>query len=213
MDALYPPKCGICEKDNKNFLCLKCNEKLKKEFKLKRQDLEDKIEFNFVEHYYAFKYKDLIRKIILEIKFNKKVYLYNTLEKFLQNNQKYFEKLKKYDIIIVVPLSRKRLLMRGYNQSQLIGKTISGMLSIKIEKNVLYKIKNIAPQSSLNKTQRKNNVRGVYKAKNIDRLYNKKILLIDDIYTTGSTLNECAKTLTDFGIDKKNIGVFTLAKD
>ena len=103
--------------------------------------------------------------------------------------------------------------MRGYNQSQLIGKTISGMLSIKIEKNVLYKIKNIAPQSSLNKTQRKNNVRGVYKAKNIDRLYNKKILLIDDIYTTGSTLNESAKTLTDFVIDKKNIGVFTLAKD
>ena len=78
---------------------------------------------------------------------------------------------------------------------------------------MLYKIKNTVPQSTLNKKQREENAKGVYKAKNIKRIYNKKILLIDDIYTTGNTVNECANTLTQKGIKRKNIGVLTIAKD
>ena len=57
------------------------------------------------------------------------------------------------------------------------------------------------------------NIKGVYKVKNIEYLKNKNILLIDDIYTTGSTLNECSKILVNKGIQKQKIGVLTFAKD
>ena len=68
-------------------------------------------------------------------------------------------------------------------------------------------MKNTVPQSSLNKKQREENAKGVYKAKNISKIYNKKILIIDDIYTTGNTLNECANTLIQKGIKRADIGV------
>ena len=123
------------------------------------------------------------------------------------------ENLKKYGIIIVVPLSRQRLHIRGFNQSQLIAHCISNILQIKIQKNILYKTKDILPQSTLNKEQRIQNIKGVYKVQNIECIKNKKILLIDDIYTTGSTLNECCKILVKKGINKQNIGVLTFAKD
>lgn len=194
-------------------MCRKCKKKLQEEFKFSKENLKRQENVNFEEQYYLFKYKNIIRNLILEIKFNKKPYLYKTIETFLKSNKNCFEKLKKYDIIIIVPLSHKRQLIRGYNQSQFIGKILSEILSIKIEKNILYKTKNIIAQSTLNKEQRKNNVKGVYKAKNVDRILNKKILIIDDIYTTGSTLNECASTLVKQGIKKENIGVLTLAKD
>ena len=61
--------------------------------------------------------------------------------------------------------------------------------------------------------QRAENANGVYSAKNHTTLRNKKILLIDDIYTTGSTLNECANALIQKGIKREQIGVLTLAKD
>ena len=202
--------CGICEKESRNSLCFKCRKKIQREFKFttiysKKQ--------NFSEQYYLFQYKNLIRNLILQIKFQRKPYIYKTIEYFLQNNKKYLEKLKKYDIIIVVPLSWKRKLQRGYNQSLLIAKIISNILQVKIESKILYKTKNIVPQSTLNKKERKENIKGAFKVKNIEKIRNKKILIIDDIYTTGSTLNECSRNLMRNGIIKENIGVLTLAKD
>lgn len=121
--------------------------------------------------------------------------------------------MKKYDIILVVPISKKREKERGYNQSELIAKEISKIISAKIVKNVLYKIKNTQPQSTLNKRQREQNAKGAYIAKNISQIENKKILIIDDIYTTGNTVNQCARMLTEKGINKGDIGILTIAKD
>lgn len=131
----------------------------------------------------------------------------------MENKRKCFEKLKKYDIILIVPISKQRKRERGYNQSGLVAKEISKIISVKIEKNKIYKIKNIRPQSTLNKQQREENIKQAYKVKNIENIRNKKILIFDDIYTTGSTVNECARMLNKAGIDKKNIGVLTIAKD
>lgn len=95
----------------------------------------------------------------------------------------------------------------------LISKGISRIILAKIEKNIIIKIKDIPPQSTLNKQQREENVKKAYKVKNIEKITNKKILIFDDIYTTGNTVNECAKTLREAGIKKENIGVLTIAKD
>lgn len=127
--------------------------------------------------------------------------------------QKSFENLKRYDIIITVPISKQRKKERGYNQSYLVAKEISKIINVPIARNVLYKIKNTVPQSSLNKKQREENAKGVYKIKNIKKVQNKKILIIDDIYTTGNTVNECAKNLIQNGVKRNNIGILTIAKD
>lgn len=210
LDAFYPQMCGICGKSHKNSLCYNCRKQLQKEFKFSQNYFKNKF---FIEQYYFFEYKNLVRSLILEMKFNKKPYIYKTFQYFFEKNEKNLEKLKKYDIMIVVPLSSKRKRLRGYNQSQLIAEIISNILQIKIQNKILFKTKNILPQSTLNKEQRKTNIKGVFKAKNIEQIKTKKILLVDDIYTTGSTLNECSRILVEKGIKKENIGVLTLAKD
>lgn len=186
---------------------------MEKEFSFQTDNYEKDISKNFIEHNYFFKYGNIIRSQILALKFQEKPYICQTITYFLKNMQKSFENLKKYDIIIIVPISKQRNRDRGYNQSELIAREISKIIQVPIVKKTLYKIKNTAPQSSLNKKQREENARGVYKSKDITKLCNKKLLLIDDIYTTGNTVNECANSLIEKGIERTNIGVLTIAKD
>ena len=160
---------------------------------------------------YIFKYEGQIRKLILDYKFNEKSYLYETFVTFLLNNKKAFENIKKYDTIIPVPISKKILKTRGYNQSLLIAKSIAKNTGLTLMDKNLIKTKNIIEQSKLNKEDRQQNIQGVYELENKQALNNKKILLIDDIYTTGSTVNECSKILMQG--NPSIIGIFVLAKD
>lgn len=101
--------------------------------------------------------------------------------------------------------------MRGYNQSLLIAKEITKQTKLELLNNCLIKNKNIIEQSKLTKEERKQNIKGVYKLENKKLVKNKNILLVDDIYTTGSTVNECSKILRQGNPNK--IGVLVLAKD
>ena len=225
INLIYPQVCGICGKINNKTICSKCNIQLKKQEKmgiLTKEKLEEnslEMEKHFEELMYIFKYEGQIRELILDYKFNEKSYMYKTFVNFLLKNKKIFENIKKYDKIITVPISKKRYKERGYNQSLLIAKEISMQISyetnnnIKLElvNNCLIKTKNIIEQSKLNKEDRQHNIQGVYTLKNGSILTNKSILLIDDIYTTGSTLNECSRVLQQAKPNK--IGVLVLAKD
>ena len=175
-------------------------------------DKVDNQKYFFENHLYIFKYEGIIRKLILNYKFNEKSYLYKTFVNFLLKNEKFFKILKSYDTIIPVPVSSKRLNERGYNQSELLANDIVKQIAeCECVKDCLVKNKNIIEQSKLNKEQRQKNIQGVYILKNKEKLINKKILLIDDIYTTGSTANECCKVLQK--AKPKKIDVFTVAKD
>lgn len=110
-----------------------------------------------------------------------------------------------------MPISKGRLKTRGYNQSFLIAKELSKNLNIKLINNCLYKTKNIIEQSKLNKEDRIQNIEGVYSLKDTKLIENKKILIFDDIFTTGSTVNECSKILLK--ASPKKIGILTIAKD
>ena len=210
MDLFFPPICGICGKLNKDGLCNKCKIQLEKvaENDILKQDLED---IYIKELIYIFKYEGIIRKLILDYKFHEKPYMYVCFVNFVLKNEKIFEKLQSYDTIIPVPISKKRMKERGYNQSLLIAKKLSREVKIPLQVNCLLKTKNIIEQSKLNKEQRKQNIQNVYELKNGEILNNKRILLIDDIYTTGSTVNECAKILQQARREK--IDVLVLAKD
>lgn len=130
---------------------------------------------------------------------------------FLLKNEKFFEFLKSYDTIIPVPISKKRQKERGYNQSLLIAKELSKKLEIKCANNCLIKTRNVIEQSKLKKEDRIKNIQGIYKLNNKEKLKNKNVIILDDIYTTGSTVNECSKILRQ--AHPKKICVLTLAKD
>ena len=115
---------------------------------------------------YIFKYEGEVRKLILDYKFNDKSYIYLTFVNFLLKNEKIFENIKKYDKIITVPISKKRLKTRGYNQSLLICKEIAEQTNLQLVNNCIIKTKNITEQSKLNKDERQENVIGVYELKN-----------------------------------------------
>ena len=211
LDLIYPPVCGICGKLDKNFLCKKCENVLKKQAAFENDNYEDDIQKNYDEHLYMFLYDGIIRNCLLNYKFRDKSYLYKTFITFLLKNEIFVEKIKSYDIIIAVPISIKRKKMRGYNQSGLIAREIGKCTNIKLLTNCLYKNKDTVPQSSLSKEKRIKNVEGVFALRNIKEINNKKVLIVDDIYTTGNTVNECSRLLKEAGAIK--IAVFTLAKD
>ena len=100
---------------------------------------------------------------------------------------------------------------RGYNQTELFSKQIADNLGIKYDEFALIKIANNKRQSSLKVAERKNNVKGVFKVLNKENIQNKNVILIDDIYTTGATLEECARVLKAAGA--KSVLGFIIAKD
>ena len=207
---IYPPKCGICGKLDKEYLCKRCQKMLENEtiWEIK-QNVNPYIFFQ--EFISIFKYQGIIREKIIDYKFNEKSYLYKTFVNFLLKNQKVFEKIESYDKIIPVPISSKRKKERGYNQSLLIAREISKKTEIQLQLDCLVKTRNTIEQSKLNKQEREKNAQNVYELKNKEIIKNKKILLLDDIYTTGNTANSCCKILKQ--AKPKKIGVIVLAKD
>ena len=206
---IYPQICGICGKIDPNSLCKKCKKKIENQLDISIiKNVEDKY---FDELMSIFKYEGMVRKLILNYKFNEKSYMYMTFVNLLLKDKKIFENIKNYDTIIPVPISKKRQKERGYNQCELIAKEIAKKIKLEYRNNCLIKTKNIIEQNKLNKEEREKNIIGVYNLENGQLLENKKILLIDDIYTTGSTVNECSKILRKANPNK--IGILTIAKD
>lgn len=209
LDLIFPPVCGICNKKINTYLCGKCEKEINKITCVGENKYSDKY---FSTHMYLFKYEGIIRDKIISYKFDDKPYLYKTFCEIFVKNKKVCEFLKNYDIIISVPMYKKKKNQRGYNQSELIAREIAQKVeNIQYRNDILVKIKNTAKQSSLNKEQRKENLKNAYAIKNKEYIHNKNILIFDDIYTTGSTANECAKTLSEAGA--KEIGILTIAKD
>ena len=114
-----------------------------------------------------------------------------------------------YDIIGAVPIHKKRKDERGYNQSELIAKELAKSIPNLEYKKILTKTKNNKRQSELNKEERIQNVKDVYEIQNKPIIKNKKIVLFDDIYTTGNTVNECSRVLKENGA--KEVLAITLA--
>lgn len=210
LNIIYPNVCGICGNIDKEYICKKCYIKIKDN--LKGYIKKYKKEQYFQKHIYMCKYEGIIREKIIDYKFNNEAYLYKMFAHIILQNKKICVILKKYDIIIPVPIHKQREKQRGYNQSYLIAKEIQkNIKDITIINNAIVKTKNIKPQSELSKLQREKNVKDAYKVKNVEKIIGKKILILDDIYTTGSTVRECSKKLIEAGCN--TIDVLTIAKD
>ena len=158
---VFPPCCAICGKLNSKKCCKDCEKRINSQLNL---NIEKKAGYYFEKHMYLFKYKNEIRNLILDYKFRDKSYLYELFAKIITKNEKICGILEKYDIIIPVPIHKKRKKQRGYNQSELVARQISkNIANLQLENKAFIKIKNNKPQSTLNKKERKQNEKNVYK--------------------------------------------------
>lgn len=208
LDYFFPPICGMCGEINENYICNNCYENIKK---IKKCVINEYNNRNFSKHLYIFRYEGIIRNKIVEYKFEDKGYLYKMFAKIILSDKKTCNFIKKYDVIIPVPISKKRKKKRGYNQSELVANELAQKLNQDIWTDIIIKKKDNKPQSELNKLERIKNVEDIYEINKPIEVKNKKVLLLDDIYTTGSTVNEIARKLKQN--QTQEIGVITLAKD
>jgi ComF family protein len=113
------------------------------------------------------------------------------------------------DLVVPVPLHRRRLRHRGFNQSLILAKLVAKNLNKKVDYKALKRIRLTKPQTELKGEERRKNVRGAFEITLDTLIKGKKVLLIDDVYTTGATITECAQTLKRAGGE---VSVLTLAR-
>jgi ComF family protein len=116
------------------------------------------------------------------------------------------------DVIIPVPLHRKKLRLRGYNQSEYIAKGLAEELNIPMDIKSLTRIEATESQTKKARYTRYENMQGVFCVKNAEELANKHILLVDDVVTTGATLEACGNILLNHGVKKLSVAAIAFAE-
>jgi len=151
----------------------------------------------FKINYSIFDYDDVIAKKIIEFKQSRYKHIGEVFADIVLD---FYEKLNlKVDIVIPVPIHENRYRDRGFNQSQILASKIDDVYSGLVDNNVLKRIKDTPHQTGLSRNNRQENLNKAFEVIDKKKIKGKKILLIDDIYTTGSTLDECTTTLLKAG--------------
>lgn len=143
-----------------------------------------------------FYYEDLVRRALINFKFRARPSSASAFASFCADAVRLRYKEKRFDLVTSVPLTARERRKRGFNQSQLFAKALAKKLSLPY-RETLIKPKDVAPQRTLPAARRWENVAGAFVAKR--RLCGERVLLADDIITTGATLDSCAKALKDAG--------------
>lgn len=144
-----------------------------------------------------FEYSGSIEKLLRSFKFGSNFKNGEILNILLRNFFEGYPHLREFDCVIPVPLSAERLNERGYNQSEIIARSIAEVIGIPLNTDTLVRIRHTERQSSLSAAERILNVKNAFLSKR--RMDHQHILLVDDIYTTGSTMKNCAEALKDAG--------------
>ncbi len=147
-------------------------------------------------------YSGIIKDAIIRYKFYNKSSYFRTFARLMSQRIKTETAGQKFDLIISVPLYKKKKAKRGYNQSYLISKFLSRELGIPEASYCLSRIRDTASQSLLSKDKRQANVYGAFRVNHARLVAGRNIILVDDVLTTGSTLNECCRALKDAGAEK-----------
>ena len=197
MQLLFPPKCVLCRKlltDEETDLCAQCRADTPEV-----PDLKRKLPYlaKWISLWY---YEGSVRASILRYKFRGSRSYSRCYGRLLA--MKLLQEDISFDILTWAPISRRRKRSRGYDQVELIGQTLSRELGIPLTPT-LTKVRHNRPQSRLkDSAARRANVLGAYRVMDPAVVAGKRILLLDDILTTGATVSECAKTLLTAGADE-----------
>lgn len=204
---LFPPKCVHCGKllsREETDLCRSCRENApvfeKSTFRI-----------SFVAHWTAvWYYNDNVRYGILRFKFSKRRSYALAYGRYLAMKLM-TSGLTDFDVLTWVTTGWYRKRKRGYDQAELIARAVAKELGVEAVRT-LKKIRRTPPQSTLSSaSQRRANILGAYKVPNPKLVADKRILLLDDIITTGATASECAKTLLTAGAKEVNFAAVAVA--
>jgi len=213
LNLFFPKQCFGCQREGE-YLCQDCVsivEVMENSFCLcenprmlpeagKCRDCRQK---NLDGLFFAVSFKNnLIKKIIHQFKYEPYIKAFSQpLVSLIITHFNLIQKSFVLDnyILVPVPLTKQKIKKRGFNQSEEMAKELSGNLKIPLASDVLFKEKETISQMELSADLRRKNVEGVFSAKNGEKVKDKKILLVDDVYTTGATMEECAKTLKRAG--------------
>lgn len=196
LDIVYPmeEKCIICRTDGFIGLCPYCKSKIN------RTTIENgSLSYGF----YGGTLKTLILKFKYESDFTAGYLLSKLLVEMIEEKEIYA------DVICYVPMTKKSEKKRGFNQCKVIARHIGYHINVPVS-DCIKKIKNTKEQKTLTKEERVKNLKGAFKVSRVKDIKNKNVILIDDVMTTGATINECKYVLKKSGVNK--ITVLTIAK-
>lgn len=231
VDLCYPPVCLLCGEiiyilNEEKYICKSCMEK-EKFIELgcikcgRETNNNENIcymckknkEINFLEKNYPLFYYDEYKKYVYKFKFGKEKIYGELIGEYLK---KYITERNldgSIDYVIAVPMHKKKEKKRGFNQSILLGKKVSKYIDKPFIKKCLIRNRQTRNQSELTIEERKKNLIGSFEFKCKINVKNKNILIVDDIYTSGSTIIECAKILKSEGVNKVYSLTFTISKN
>ncbi len=190
LNLLFPPKCVFCQKlMERGVVCPDCEKKLRAMEQPKDRTLPGG---TFCVS--SLPYEDIVRESILRFKFRGRDHYAPVYGKIMARTAA-LELSDRFDLVTWVPVSKKRKRERGYDQAELLAKEMCRLWSAEPVRT-LKKIRDNPPQSGLTSAEaRRANVLGVYGAVNREQFAGKEVLLVDDILTTGSTVQEAARVL------------------
>lgn len=157
-------------------------------------------------------YEGLVREAILRFKFNEKDYYHRCFTKLLVAKIQDYHKNNPFDICLSVPMHKERIKKRGYNQARLLSNDIALLLNIEEASDFFVRDVYTQKQSLQKKELRKENLKASFKVLDKEKIALKKILLLDDIITTGSTVEACSKILKEAGAKSVHIAVIASAR-
>ncbi|HTY26275.1 MAG TPA: ComF family protein [Desulfomonilaceae bacterium] len=155
-------------------------------------------------------YEGPLRESLIRFKFSAALHVGRTLSQILlEAFQRHFT-CSEFDLIVPVPVHRKRLFHRGFNQAVILAAGLSARTALRLDRTSLTKIKDTPPQVGLPKAQRVANLRNSFGVQGSINIREKRILLIDDVATTGTTISEAAKVLMKAGASRVDALVLAL---
>jgi len=214
---LYPPVCTICAAivGSDDYLCAECEEKTTRIVPpfcgRCSEPFEGAITGTFVcancshrtIHFdtavAAYRSRGIVRQIVHDFKYGRQIHLRYLVTRWLAAALDDLRlRGRQFDVIIPVPLHPARKRERGFNQASLLAELLSARISIQ-SKPLLERIRYTTTQTALDRTERMENLHNAFRLRKNANVRGLRVLLIDDVLTTGSTLNECARILKDAG--------------
>ena len=154
-------------------------------------------------------YEGLLREAVQSLKYRDRFHLSRSLGLLVAEKAAERHRLLPFDLVLPVPLHRRRLQERTYNQALLLAESIGGQLRLPVGKNILRRLLPTPPQQGLPERERLRNLKGVFGlGENIEGI---RVLLVDDVMTTGATARECSRVLLRGGASTVEVAVVARA--
>lgn len=228
LELFYPSRCHLCGEiaEVNSVICDACEDKIERigdnrcdicGKRFEAQYIGSRLCGDCILHKPAFdcvrafaRYKEPMSEMVQRLKYKREFQFLDWMTNaLLQVYQREYSG-ENFALIIPVPLHWRRLLWRGYNQALILAKPLSKKLGIPLAPDILVRTRHTSHQVGLSPAKRKENIKASFRVKNRNLVEGKKILLVDDIVTTGVTVDEAAKTLKKSGADR--VCVLALAR-